>query len=90
MNSFGIPEASAGGFGFFVIAYGALVVIVHIVMAFVVNNDAKRREHEADGTFLFIPLFWSLIVLVFGIAGLALYWAVHYSTLRSNALHEDE
>jgi Na+/proline symporter len=90
MNSFGIPEASMGGLGFIAIVYGALVFIIHIVMAFVVNNDAKQLESESKGTFLFIPFFWSLIVFVFGIAGLALYWAVHHSTLRSNSLHEDE
>ncbi len=79
-----------GGLGFIAIVYGALVFIIHIVMAFVVNNDAKQLESESEGTFLFIPFFWSLIVFVFGLAGLALYWAVHHSTLRSKTLHEGE
>jgi hypothetical protein len=36
MNSFGLPEISVGGLGFFAIAYGVFVFIVHVVMALVV------------------------------------------------------
>ena len=92
MKSSGIPEIGVGGLGTFAVAYGALLLIVHIIMAFVVSNDAERLESEleSEDPFLFIPLFWGLLALVFGIAGLALYWAVHYSSLRSRNSHDDE
>ncbi|QTN32536.1 hypothetical protein HZ994_09405 [Akkermansiaceae bacterium] len=92
MNSFGIPVISGEGLGAVAVAYGALILIVHIIMAFVVSNDAKRleSEFESEDPFLFIPLFWGLLAFVFGIAGLALYWAVHYSSLRSRKNNDDE
>jgi hypothetical protein len=85
MNSFGGPEIGVGGFGFFSIAYVVLVFIVHVIMALAVNGDAKRLVSDRGGLFLFGPCLWGWIVFLFGIAGLALYWAIHHSTLRSTA-----
>ena len=84
MNSFGIPELSVGGIGFFAIAYGIFVFIVHVIMALAVNGDAKQLVTNRGGTFLFGSFLWGWIVFIFGLAGLALYWAIHHSTLRSN------
>ncbi len=84
MISFRISEPSVGGIGFFAIAYGIVIFIVHVVMACVVNGDAKQLIANRGGTFLFGSFLWGWIVFIFGLAGLALYWAIHHSTLRSN------
>jgi len=57
------------------------IVIVHIWLALYVLLDAKAYDAR-NGLFLASPLLWGFIVLVTGIVGLALYWLVHYSTLR--------
>lgn len=85
MNSFGLPEISVGGLGFFAIAYGVFVFIVHVIMALAVNGDAKRLVSSRGGLFLFGPFLWGWIVFIFGLAGFALYWAIHHSTLRAGA-----
>lgn len=78
------PSLGGGSLGLFVIAYGIIVVLVHIIMALAVNGDAKRLVSDRGGLFLFGPFFWGWIVLIFGIAGFALYWAIHHSSLRAN------
>jgi len=88
MNSnfnFSTPDFAsigAGGLGLFAIVYGIIVVLVHIIMALAVNGDAKRFGSGRGGLFLFGPFLWGWIVLIFGIAGFALYWAIHHSSLR--------
>lgn len=76
------PSVGAGSLGLFAIVYSIIVVLVHIIMALAVNGDAKRLVSGRGGLFLFGPFLWGWIVLIFGIAGLALYWAVHHSSLR--------
>lgn len=78
------PSIGAGGLGLFAIVYGIIVVLVHIIMALAVNGDAKRLVSDRGGLFLFGPFLWGWIVLIFGIAGFALYWAIHHSSLRAN------
>ena len=72
-------------FGFFAIAYGVFVFIVHGVMALAVNGDAKRLPSGRGGLFLFGPFLWGWIVFIFGLAGCGLYWAIHHSALRASA-----
>jgi len=83
INGLRIPEITAGSFGFFVIAYGIILFIVHIIMALAVNGDAKRLISSRGGLYLFGPFVWGWIVFIFGLAGFALYWAIHHSTLRA-------
>lgn len=71
--------------GLSVIIYGGLIFLVHIIMALAVNGDAKGLVSGRGGLFLFGPFLWGLIVLIFGLAGLALYWAIHHSRLRASA-----
>ena len=66
--------------------------IIHICFATWVYADAQalvqeRRDRQAV---VFSPLLWLLAVLVTGIAGLAVYWAIHRSTLSPANLVETE
>ena len=74
---------------FFSIVYSTLVVITHIIMALAVNADAKHLVTQRSGLFLFGSTMWGLVTLIFGIAGLALYWAVHHSGLRVTTPPQD-
>ena len=80
-----LPEISATGFGLFAIIYGIFIFVVHVIMALAVNGDAKDLLWKDRELFLFGPFVWGGIVFIFGLAGLALYWAVHHSTLRTSA-----
>lgn len=60
-----------------------IAFLLNIVMALAVNGDAKRLLKARGGLFLFGPFVWGLLVFVFGIAGLAVYWGIHHSSLRS-------
>lgn len=78
--TFNFTEASA----FSAIGIGAIIsIIFQLIIALEVNVDAKRLQ-KGGGLFLFGPAMWGWIVFVFGIAGLAFYWACHHSSLRSN------
>ena len=57
--------------------------VLNVVIARAVNDDAKRLLAARGSLFLFSPLLWSIIAFVFSVAGLALYWAIHHSALRS-------
>jgi len=65
------------------IAYGIMAVLIHIIVALAVNGDAKRLVSNRGELFLFGPFLWGWIVLVVGIAGFALYWVIHHSSLRA-------
>ena len=59
------------------------MLILNVVMGLAVNGDAKRLLAARGGLYLFGPFVWGLIAFVFSLAGFALYWAVHHSSLRS-------
>lgn len=63
--------------------------VLNIIMALAVNGDAKRLQRSRGGLFLFGPTVWGWIVFVFSIAGLATYWALHHSSLRSSIPPQD-
>jgi len=84
MNSLELPIISAGSVGILAVVYGAFVYLVHIIMALAVNGDAKRLLQNQRGLFLFGPFLWGWIVFIFGLPGLAAYWAIHHSTLRNS------
>lgn len=56
-------------------------VIIAVVIAVAVFNDAKRR----GSTFLGLhPLWWAASIAILSpIIGLGIYWLVHYSKLSS-------
>lgn len=59
-----------------------IVGIVNILFAIAIIKDAERLILRGGGLFLVGPGLWSLATLFGGIPVVALYWAVHYSTLR--------
>jgi len=66
--------------------FGALVIlaasIINIVFAIAVKQDADRLIRRSGCLFLVGPGLWALATLFGGVTVVALYWAVHYSTLR--------
>lgn len=66
--------------------FGALVIlaasIINIIFAIAVKEDADRLIQRNECLFLVGPGLWSLATLFGGITVVALYWAVHYSTLQ--------
>ncbi len=76
--------AMADSLGGFAIIYVIAVFIIHIIMGMVVFKDADKLESEEMDLFLFHPMMWGFVVFVFGLAGIAVYWAVHYSSLRDS------
>jgi hypothetical protein len=68
------------------IAFGALFVlaacIINIVFAIAVKQDADRLVKIDGCLFLVGPGLWALATLFGGVTVVALYWAVHYSTLK--------
>ncbi len=71
------------GLGWLAIVYAIFVFLVHVILALAVNKDAKHLRLSGSGLFLVGPFLWGWIVFIFGIAGIALYWAIHHSTLRN-------
>lgn len=61
----------------------ALYVVVVLIIATAVMNDAQNRRFTNRGTFLVGPFVWGLIVLLTGgFTGALAYWLIHYSALR--------
>ncbi|HWB58214.1 MAG TPA: hypothetical protein VG733_01930 [Chthoniobacteraceae bacterium] len=77
---------SMSGFGVFPILIICLTVVLHLLFAFAVLADANKLSSPSGrpGTFLVGPLAWCLTAVIWGIAGVAVYWAIHHSTLRPN------
>lgn len=55
------------------------------VMSLPARGHAKRLVSDRNGLFFFGPALWGWIVLVFGLAGLGVYWAFHHSSLRADS-----
>jgi len=70
------------GLSFFAVSYVVVIFFLHAVMGLAVSSDAKRMLSNRRGLFLFGSFVWGFIVFVFGLAGLAAYWAIHHSNLR--------
>ncbi len=66
--------------------FGILVIIavgiINIVFAIAIKQDADRLVQREGCLFLVGPGLWSLATLFGGMTVVAIYWAVHYSTLR--------
>lgn len=59
------------------------LLALHLWLSVLVWADARVVNDSKGGAFLRVPALWGFIALVTGILGLALYWLVHYSSLRS-------
>ena len=82
MSAVDIQALGVGSLGGVAVIYAVFVFIIHVLLAFAANGDAKRLRESGGGLFLVGPFLWGWVVFIFGIAGLALYWAVHHSALR--------
>lgn len=62
-----------------------LSFILHCILAYAVYQDAQRLDRMPSRLFLVGPILWSLITLLSGVLGLAIYWLVHYSELADSS-----
>jgi len=66
------------------IVFLCLFVILQLILASAVFTDAQslRTTTGRRGTFLVGPRVWWLATLLWGLVAVAIYWAIHHSTLR--------
>ena len=62
MNSLQILGLGAANVGWLALVYAVIVFIIHVVLAFAANSDAKRLREAGGGLFLVGPLIWGWIV----------------------------
>ena len=68
------------------IGVGILTVLVHIVFANAVYEDAKRLRNQTRGHPILVgPTMWFLATLVGGVITAGIYWAMHHSRLSQTA-----
>ena len=58
------------------------LLLANFWFAAAVHKDAKDRAERGQPLAFVGQLGWSLAALVGSFAGVALYWAIHYSSLR--------
>lgn len=65
------------------ISYMILVVnvLLHILFAGAVANDAGELNKTGQGTCLVSGVTWAFATLIGGIVTAAIYWFIHHSTL---------
>ncbi|MEO6568437.1 MAG: hypothetical protein ABIO94_06705 [Opitutaceae bacterium] len=60
-----------------------LNLVVILLLAVAVKNDAEMREARGAGLFLVGPWFWFfIVVLTGGYPATLAYWLIHYSSMR--------
>ncbi len=94
MNEAGIIALFAIVYGFLVFVMHIIMAVAvkrdatrlvfYQVMALPTNGHAKRLTSGHNRLVFFGPSLWGWIVLVFGLAGLAVYWAIHHSSLKAD------
>ena len=63
--------------------FAGVYLLVIIILAAAVFQDAQLRTLTNKGTFLVGPVMWALIILITGgFSGALAYWLIHYSALR--------
>jgi len=82
--------ASAGagifvcGMQLMMLVFSALVVGAHIAFAWGIWTDADERAGRAEQIWFAAPLVWAVATLATGMLGAAVYWLIHYSSLRTS------
>lgn len=90
-----MSEASAGvgvlvcGTQLIMLVLSALVLAAHISFAWGVWTDADQRAGRAERVWFAVPLIWALATVVSGMLGAAVYWLIHYSSLRASDVPEE-
>ena len=73
---------SGGLFVALAVIWAVLAFLVNLAFAMAVYRDAEHVQRP-KGALLFVnPFTWALTALISSVAGVALYWALHHSTLR--------
>ncbi|HUE15109.1 MAG TPA: hypothetical protein VMR25_13140 [Planctomycetaceae bacterium] len=63
------------------LCFWVATIVVHVVFAFAVDNDASRIKRTGGATFLVGRFGWALATLVAGPLVAAAYWIIHHSAL---------
>ena len=67
-------------------ALAILQLVVVILLAVAVKNDAEKRQLRSEDLFLVSPWMWFFVVaLTGGYLGAFGYWIIHYSAQRHRA-----
>ena len=64
------------------LAFSVLTVVVHIMLALAIWDNAGKRESEKKPLMYLGASGWALTTLIFGLLGLLAYWFIHHSALR--------
>jgi hypothetical protein len=63
------------------LSFGVATLVVHVIFAFAVDNDASRIKRTGGKTILAGRFAWSLATLVGGPLVAAAYWIIHHFAL---------
>ncbi|MFN0006859.1 MAG: hypothetical protein ACKVXR_03040 [Planctomycetota bacterium] len=80
LSGTGIP---GGVLVVFAITWATLAFLVHVAFAIAVYRDAEQVQRPRARLMFVNPFTWALTALISSVAGVALYWALHHSTLRT-------
>jgi hypothetical protein len=79
---FRLGDASQGLMTGWLVVQAAMALLVHVIFAIGVYRDASANR---SSTVLIGPVGWMLATLGGGVLTIALYWAIHHSTLRQRS-----
>jgi hypothetical protein len=65
------------------LCFWAATIVVHLMFAFAVDNDATRIKRSGGATVLVGRFAWSLATLLGGPLVAAAYWVMHHSALNT-------
>jgi hypothetical protein len=65
----------------FMLCFWVATLVVHVIFAFAVDNDASRIKRTGGQTILVGRFAWSLATLIAGPLVAAAYWIIHHSAL---------
>jgi len=63
-----------------------LTLLLHVLLAKAVTDDCFRLVGQGREPMILSAFVWLLLVLVTGVLGFAVFWAMHYSSWRDPAL----
>lgn len=66
----------------FALVFAVLAIVVQVFFAIAVYRDAEKIVADGGKTVFVSGTWWTVAVLVGSLPAVALYWAIHHSTLR--------
>lgn len=72
------------------ITFWALTIFIRLLFAAGVARDAGALKDRGEDTIIVGAMTWIFATLLGGIFVVAIYWAVHHSTLRPRLFKENE